>query len=291
MNNRPIDHLVLPTADLEVARTRLNKLGFTVAPVGVHPFGTINHCVYLPDGTFLEPLAIADPDAADAAIQDGNVFVARDRTFRAHHGNEGFSALVLGTGSAAADDLRFRKNGISAGKMLQFSRPFVDAAGKADMASFRLAFAAEARVPDIFFFTCERINAPMVDRSALESHANGVSRLKGVILSAENPFEFRDFLRQIANADELVAKGAGFDIVAANATISLFDTTALKARFGIADEGSAGLRLHAAVFAVANLTALETLFNANAISYDRRDQCILVPPASGQGATFVFEAV
>ncbi|TIX38964.1 MAG: VOC family protein, partial [Mesorhizobium sp.] len=56
----PLDHLVLPTASLDVARARLTLLGFTVAPTGIHPFGTENCCVFLTDGTYLEPLAVAD---------------------------------------------------------------------------------------------------------------------------------------------------------------------------------------------------------------------------------------
>ena len=50
---RALDHLVLPTTSLAVARDRLTTLGFTVAPDGVHPFGTVNCCIYLADGTFL----------------------------------------------------------------------------------------------------------------------------------------------------------------------------------------------------------------------------------------------
>src|SRR5690606_25434611 len=100
MTTRSIDHLVLPTADLEIARARLRALGFTVAPEGLHPFGTKNACVYFADDTFIEPLAIADDALADEAMAAGNVFVARDRAFRAARGEEGFSAVVLATEDA-----------------------------------------------------------------------------------------------------------------------------------------------------------------------------------------------
>ena len=70
---------MLPTASLDVARARLTSLGFIVAPTGIHPFGTENCCVFFADGTYLEPLAIGDEQAAAKAIADGNVFVARDR--------------------------------------------------------------------------------------------------------------------------------------------------------------------------------------------------------------------
>lgn len=287
----PIDHLVLPVKNLDVARARYGALGFTVAPDGVHPFGTVNCCVYLKGGTFLEPLAIGDRTVADAAARDGNVFVARDRAFRDHRGDEGFSALVFGTENASADDSRFRAGGISAGNMLEFSRPFIDTAGKADTASFRLAFAAEATSPDIFFFACERVNAPKVDRSALERHANGVSSLTGVVAVADAPSEHRDFLRQLAGADPTGDDASGLTIDAGNSTVLVVGAeVAKKSRYGIAAPAGNGLQLAAVIFGVADPAAAEKLFKANAISYERRDDRILVPPAAGQGAIFVFEA-
>jgi hypothetical protein len=286
----PIDHLVLPVVDLDAARARLSALGFTVAPVGVHPFGTVNCCVYLQGGTFLEPLAIGDRAAADAAIRAGNVFVARDRAFRDRQGAEGFSAVVFGTENADADDRRFRTEQISAGAMLEFSRPFVDAAGQTDTASFKLAFAAEPDAETAFFFACERVNAPKVDRTALECHTNGVSSLRGVVAVAEKPLEHSDFLRRLTGADAAADNAAGFDVAVGNSTVVVVDPAAAKARYGTAASTSAGLQLHATIFGVADPTAAEKLFKANAISYERRDNRIIVPPAPGQGTHFVFEA-
>ena len=152
-------------------RERLSQLGFTVAPEGMHPFGTKNCCVYLADGTFLEPLAVADATKAQIAAMRGNVFVARDAAWRYGRGEEGFSALVFGSSDAAADHEDFRRAGLSAGEPLAFSRPFIDAKGRKDKASFKLAFAADLRSPDVFFFTCERVNQPSVDRAALQEAA------------------------------------------------------------------------------------------------------------------------
>ena len=171
----PIDHLVLPTADLDVARARLTALGFTVAPVGVHPFGTINCCVYLASGAFLELLAIGDKAAAETAIGQGNVFVSRDATYRMLHGQEGFSALVFGTADAAADHRRFQQLMASPpATCWNFRGHLSMRAGNSDVAGFKLAFAADRSTADVFFFTCQRLNAPQVDRSALERHPNGV---------------------------------------------------------------------------------------------------------------------
>lgn len=74
----PLDHVVLPVVNIEMARERLGKLGFTVAADALHPFGTANACVFFADKTYLEPLGIASIEAYEAAIADGNVFAARD---------------------------------------------------------------------------------------------------------------------------------------------------------------------------------------------------------------------
>lgn len=192
--------------------------------------------------------------------------------------------------NAEADDSRFHAGGISAGNMLEFSRPFVDAGGKADTASFRLAFAAETASPDAFFFACERVNAPKVDRSALERHANGVSGLSGIVALAGVPSTHRDFLRQLTEAEAIGDDASGFAIDAGNGTVIVVDAETAKSRHGIAAPAGNGLQLAGVIFGVADLADSERLFKANAISYERRDDRILVPPAAGQGATFVFEA-
>lgn len=272
---RPLDHVVLPTADLAIARQRLTALGFTVSPVGIHPFGTVNCCVYLGDGTFLEPLAIGDSAAAGEAVAAGNVFVGRDSAFRDVHGDEGFSAVVFGTNDADADHSEFVAAGVSAGPRLDFSRPFVDASGKSDVASFRLAFAAEpGSQGDAFFFTCERVNAPDVDRSALQAHANGARRVLAVEASVAEPAAAAELLATVARS----SVDAVSEIPLANARLAVR-----------AMAGSSGLRLDAMVFAVDDLAVARELLARNGIAHDLSGQRLVIPPAPGQGAAFIFE--
>ena len=49
---------------------------------------------------------------------------------------------------------------------------------------FQLAFARAAAMPLALVFSCQRINAPNADRSALEGHANGVSGISRIVLEA-----------------------------------------------------------------------------------------------------------
>jgi len=288
MTARAIDHLVLPTADLAVARARLTALGFTVAPTGVHPFGTENACVYLDDGTFLEPLAVGDRELADKAVATGNVFVARDREYREANGEEGFSALVFATEDARSDHEEFVAEGISAGDMLTFSRPVMDTEGHTDMATFKLAFAADPLAPDTFFFTCQRKNVPKIDRSALQHHGNGASGLSAVVMSASNPAEHATMLSFVCAGPAVPASAAGINIAAPNAQVLVLDSTEFNLALAVRAP-TEGLRLRAVAFRVPDLDATEALLRGNGVSCHRNGGRLVVPPAPGQGAIFAFE--
>jgi hypothetical protein len=286
---RPIDHAVLPVLDLATARNRLAKLGFTVAPEGYHPFGTANCCVYFTDGTFLEPLAIADREAANAAALAGNVFTARDASYRQSTGNEGFSALAMGTGNAAADHEIFVENGLSAGSILEFSRPFVDAAGVEDTASFRLAFAADKSATEALFFTSQRVNVPKVDRSALQGHANGVSRIARVLLSADAPSAYASVLSTVVGGGRPTDIDQGIELRASNAFVTVLTPARLHSEFGLKGRAKPSLNLVGLVFEIARAPACEGVLQAAHVPYERRGNRLIVQSAPGQGALFAFE--
>jgi hypothetical protein len=281
----PLDHLVLPTANLDVARTRLTALGFTVAPRGVHPFGTENCCVYFADGTFIEPLAVGDAAAAEAAVAAGNVFVARDCAYREQNGHEGFSAVVFGTSDADADHRRYIGAGMSAGARLDFSRPFVDAAGKSDTVAFRLAFAAGNGAQDSFLFACERVNAPKVDRTALQTHDNGASAIVEIVAVSGDPLAQRRLLAVAADG----ASAASDELELPNAKLSVVTPQNYARRFGLTIGAPRDLRFSAIVFAVASLEKLCTALAHSGTGYEIRGDRIVVAPAPGQGAAFIFE--
>lgn len=284
----PLDHLVLPTASLDVARARLVSLGFVVAPTGIHPFGTENCCVFLEDGTYLELLAVGNAQAAAKAVADGNVFVARDRAYRDSCGNEGFSALVLGTQNTDADHARYVEAGLSAGDMLSFSRAFTDAAGNSDTASFKLAFASGTGATDAFLFACERINAPRVDRGALQVHANGATGIIEVVAVSTEPAEQRRLI-SIATRSPTTGQGSSTAFDLPNATLTLLDPVAFETRFGMPAGAPSELRFAAIVFSVRFADTVARLLAASSVEHDIRSDDIVVRPASGQGAAFVFQ--
>lgn len=284
-----LDHLVLPTRSLDVARARLASLGFVVAPTGIHPFGTENCCVFLADGTYLEPLAIGDEQRANVAVGEGNVFVARDRLYREKRNEDGFSAVVLGTADADQDHARYVKAGLSAGEMLSFSRAFTDAAGKSDVASFKLAFASARMATDAFLFACQRINAPDVDRSALQAHPNGATGILEVVAVSNAPAEQDRLISVAVGGSASDGQGGAFDLP--NARLSVLDPASFASRFGMPAGAPTDLRFAAVVFSVRSADAMSRLLAARSIEHDIAGNDIVVPPASGQGAAFIFREI
>lgn len=273
---RLLDHCVLPVPDLATARARYEALGFTMAPQGTHPFGTINSCVYFADDTFLEPLAIGDVAKVREAVASRNVFIARDALYRQAVGENGFSALVFKTDDARADHAGFEEADVSAGPILDFSRAFVDPAGRSGKVSFRLAFAAEPGSDAAYFFTCQRIEAPAtVGLAALESHRNGTTGIAGVTLTAADPQTHEAFLSVIAHAPIATENGA------------------IVARLGnsrlVMERADGPLRLAAIHFAVADIDTTAAALAAGNVAFDRHGGKLTVQPAPGQGATFTFE--
>ncbi|WP_232375791.1 VOC family protein [Mesorhizobium comanense] len=285
-NPLALDHLVLPTQSLDLARDRLASLGFVVAPTGIHPFGTENCCVFLADGTYLEPLAIGDEQRATKAVAEGNVFVARDRLYRENRGEDGFSAVVLATADADQDHGRYVAAGLSAGDMLSFSRAFTDATGKSDVASFKLAFASADKARDAFLFACQRINAPDVDRSALQAHPNGATGILEVVALSKAPATQDRFISVAVGDPAANEPGGVFDLP--NARLSVVDPALFAERFGLAAGAPTDLRFAAVVFSVRDADAASRLLAAASVEYDIAGNDIVVPPASGQGAAFIF---
>jgi hypothetical protein len=286
----PLDHLVLPVAHVDVARERLGRLGFKVAADGRHPFGTENACVFLADKTYLEPLGIASVEECEAAVSQGNVFVARDQAYRFRVGRDGFSAVVFGTEDADADHAEFARGRQSGGDMLEFSRPIVMPDGSESKGVFKLAFCADQRAPDIFLFACQRINAFPADRKALETHENGVTGILEIVLSAPEPRAFAGFVERASAGATVEETPFGVSFALTNARISLLSDEGMVAYFDWEpDAADKGLRARAIVFAASDLAVTAAHLAANGITYMRKNNRILVKPAPGQGAIFAFE--
>ncbi|WP_127524200.1 VOC family protein [Mesorhizobium sp. Z1-4] len=286
---RPLDHFVLQVSGLDAARARLSALGFQVAANGYHPFGTANCCIFFADGTFLEPLAIADEAMARAAAGTGNVFTRHALSFREENGPEGFSAFVFGTNDAKADHAAFAEDSISAGEILDFARDFVAADGSRGRAAFRLAFALAAEAPNCLFFSCERVAVPEVDRTALYQHPNGVTAMAGAIMVAPDPAALRERLASLGWLAVDSEDGA-VRFTGPSFALSIVTPRAFAALTGLPEPEDLGPAFRAAIFSCRDEQQLMQQLLLAGIDFNFTPDGVIVPPADGQGTTFIFRS-
>jgi len=287
---RALDHCVLPVAELSVARRRFEALGFVVADDAKHPFGTENACVFFADGTYLEPLAIDQRETCERTARKGNVFTARDQAYRFRNGDTGFSAIALATDDADADHKRFRQDGISAGRKLLFGRTMTDPEGRSGRATFKNAFAADLRSPDSFFFCCQRVAMPDIDRSALTRHDNGITGIAGIVASEANPTDFQYLLQDVFNNRETGAHSFGIDIAMANAVFDAMTPEGLRVHFGVERTvPTRGLRLEGIVLKTADPARMEKTVTDNGIGAQRHSHYLVIDRAPGQGAFLAID--
>ncbi|NKB53298.1 MAG: VOC family protein [Rhizobiaceae bacterium] len=288
--SRALDHLVLPVTDIDVARRRYQQLGFTVAPDGRHPFGTENCCIFFNDGTFLEPLGVAQRETCEEKAVKGNTFVANDQTFRFRRGDEGFSHLVVKSDDAKADHQLYRKQGISGGRMVRFSRRFEGADGSDNKVAFALAFAGDQRSPDSGFFSCQVVASTKADRGKLLDHENGVTGLKEVILSEVNPTDFQYFFQTYLNQREMDVDSFGMSFDAAGSKVSVFSPDGMSAFYGMdCRRRERGMLFEAFVLAVKDLKVAAELLKSRQISHRGSNDRLIIPPVAGQGTTLILE--
>lgn len=285
---RRLDHLVLPVSSVERARARYEALGFTVAPDGEHPFGTVNCCVFLANGVFLEPLAVAKREVCEAAIAAGNTFLRNDAAYRFRLDIEGFSHLVVGSNDADADHAAFEDTAMSDGPMVRFERRFATAGGEGE-AAFATAFAGDRRAPDAGFFACEVVRSPDVDRSALLQHPNGATAITETIMSEPNPSDFQYFLQSLLAQREMDNHSFGIEFALANAKVSVLTPAGMRAFCGFDAPTSRGLLHQTFVVAVPRLDALRERLSERDIPAATVGRRLLVPWAPGQGANILFE--
>jgi hypothetical protein len=162
-----IDHAVILVRDLDSARHRFARLGFTVSPRGRHSehVGTANHTIMLRED-YVELMGVLRPTEANARWRDA--LAAR----------EGLDTVALRTRSAARTASELVALGFPASAPLHFSRPI----GNGKEAAFNLALFPPAATPQLNVFACEHLTRENVWLPELMEHANGAVAVASVTI-------------------------------------------------------------------------------------------------------------
>lgn len=286
-----IDHLVLPVRDLDLARARYEALGFCVAPDAQHPFGTENACVFLRDGTYLEPLGIADRTLAEIESRKGNPFLRRDQAYRFRVDEEGLSMVAMRSENAATDLTFYSDGGFAFGELFRFSRVAETPGGPVEI-GVKLAFAADDRAPDAAFFACQRMNMDALWDAERTSHKNGVIGISAVLMSEENPTDFQYLLQSATRMRDFASSSNGLSFHMDGADLFCFTPNAMQQLFAIpTSRAERGVRFEGVVFNCSAVRELRSQLVAAGIECFDHLGRLIVPAAPGQGVPFIFEEV
>jgi catechol 2,3-dioxygenase-like lactoylglutathione lyase family enzyme len=284
---RGIDHLVLCVRDLDAARAFYGRLGFTLTPKALHPWGTGNSLAQL-QGSFLEILAVAEPGKIAAPPPGQFSFGWFNASFLGKR--EGFSMLVLQTKDAAADRRAFQAAGLDAYPPFYFERQARLPDGGTATVAFTTAFVTDKRMPEAAFFTCQQHAPQYFWKPEYQRHANGAVDVVEAVMRAPGPRAFADFFARLQGRDAVRASPGRLDVAMGEGQLTLLDPRGVAARFPGMEFGGdtaspvfVGFRVK-----VADLGAAEAVLKKNDVAARRVGGALVVAPRDAFGAAIEF---
>lgn len=276
---RRLDHVVMPFASLAQSRDWFTRLGFTVAADAAHPFGTGNACVFFKDGLFIEPLAVVDPGAYEAAELDGNLFVRRDAHFRASLPSA-LSGLALKSTDAGADRESLGLIGLAEEAVTDFGRPLTLPDGTKTALSFRLIYAKDfaPHAPNLFF--CEVRHSFTTDRSSLTAHPNQATGIARIEFSATDIEAAEAYLTAVLGTDGEESEDGDIVFALPNAQIVLVE---------VGGEDVPSFAISALTIRTAGFDGLRSILADSGVDFDLADGVLSVACPNGAGEVRFIE--
>ena len=170
-----LDHIVISTRfEMDRAEAVFSGLGFTLTPRGKHSHGSLNHLMMF-ERDYLELVGIGKADAhkrpeiANAPL--------------------GLNGLVFKTDDADKTFARLEALGMAEAPPRSFSRPVTLDDGLSSDAAFRTVSARRDIFPAGRLYFCEHLTPELIWRSEWQTHGNGVTEFRELVLVTPSPGE------------------------------------------------------------------------------------------------------
>jgi Glyoxalase-like domain len=285
---RGIDHLVLCVRNLEAARTAYARMGFTLTPPAVHPWGTGNSLVQL-QGNFLELLTMVDPAKIPPARPGEFGFGAFNKAFLERR--EGFSMLVFASDDARRDQAEFAKAGLQTYAPFDFSRKAKLPSGEEVIVGFSLAFVTDPRMPEAGFFVCQQQAPQHFWKPEYQSHANGAIAVTEAIMVADEPAALSDLFAKLQGRDAVSSGDGQISVSTARGRVVVLDRRRAEDRFGTAlPRGPQTPHFIGYHIVVKDVAATRTLLDAAGVHFRAIHETLQIAAADAFGTVIEFAA-
>jgi hypothetical protein len=281
------DHIAHTVHDLDAAGAFYTRLGFTVGARNRHSWGTHNRIVQLTN-SFIELLEVAEPGKIPPHAARSFSFGAFHRDYAAAH--QGLSMLLLNSSDAVADARAYEAAGISGYEVFNFGREGQRPDGSVVKLAFSLVFARDPTSPDLSLALCQHHYPENFWSPAFQNHANGATRVAGVVMVADNPSDHHIFLEAYTGLRDLHSSSLGVKAQTEDGEIEIMEPVAFRDQFGIPVTASGeGMTMRAMRFEAADLGRVEAALRDGGVGFRHHVGRLVVPPDEAFGATLIFE--
>jgi hypothetical protein len=212
MTSAALDHVGIVTRDLAVLAGQYERLGFTLTPFARQADGRIgNRCAMLRQ-SYVELLAVADPNAGSATLER---FLAR---------YAGIHILAFAFEDEAAELARLRRTGIASPSVARLERSIDDAdpAGpRARFAIIQLPDQPEGRINLVHHLTPEALW-----QERFLHHPNNAASLAEVAIVVSDPADAAARFSRLVGCHVVPDPVGGFALALARGSVRLLPDTA-----------------------------------------------------------------
>lgn len=224
-----IDHPLIAINDIELVRSRFEKMGFRMTAIGKHPWGTSTSLAMF-EGSLIEIMGIYDDNLLD--VNPAGDFHFGQHIHQYLSKREGVALSALHSTDIASDIEHAKDADLDVSGTLEFGRDVTLPDGGQDRTKTTLALLPDAEFPRLSFFLCQQHRPDLIYVPEWMDHANTVYSYAGITIQADLSQHAQ--LRKKFNAlyGEVTARSSGFSVESANGRIQVQTKEATENEFG-----------------------------------------------------------
>ncbi len=232
-----IDHPLLATHDINALRKLLSDLGFTMTPIGEHPWGTSTSLAMF-EGCLLEIMGIYDASLIDE-VPAGDFRFGR-HVYEHLQQREGVALTALHSLDSVTDAEHAERAGLNVAGHLEFGRTVTLPNGATDRTKTTLALLPNQRFPRLSFFLCQQHRPELIYVPEWLAHPNTVHGICGVhiVAATEHHDELNKLFANLYSSTRM--QQHGFSCTTANGIVQVLTKHAFLEHIGPLPEAVAG---------------------------------------------------